>query len=135
MDKYGQTCITQQESFEKKFCKYRKSRIFIASQHFSMVLLWGQLHKKFLRFANRTRPSGRHGNFYQVARGQHPLLRLYALFRLLSPESLSCPKSIGSIAGGYPDILGSTIFKLFESRWVPGCTAAAGGIPLEFANP
>ena len=28
----------------------------------------------------------------------------------------------------YPNILGSTIFKLFKSRWVPGCIAA-GRIP------
>ena len=43
---------TQQENFEKKLCKYGKSRILIDSQHFSMVLLWGQLHWDFLRFTN-----------------------------------------------------------------------------------
>jgi hypothetical protein len=34
--------------------------------------------------------------------------------------------------GSY-NILGSTIFKLFKSRWLPGCTAA-GRIPQEFAD-
>ena len=34
---------------------------------------------------------------------------------------------------GYYNISGSTIFKLFKSRWLPGCTAA-GRIPYEFAN-
>ena len=59
-----------------------------------MVLLWGQLHWDVLRFDNWTRPSGRHGDFYQVAQGQHPLL-----CALSTAESLSCPKSIGSIGG------------------------------------
>ena len=34
---------------------------------------------------------------------------------------------------GFHNILGSTIFKLFKSRWVSGCTAA-GRTPQEFAN-
>jgi hypothetical protein len=32
--------------------KYTKSRILIATVHFFMALLWGQLHRDFLRFAN-----------------------------------------------------------------------------------
>jgi hypothetical protein len=74
--------------------KTAKSRISIARLHFSMVLLWGQLHtsRDFLRFANWTRPSGRRGNFHQLAQVQHPLL-----CALSTAESLSCPKSIGSI--------------------------------------
>jgi hypothetical protein len=110
----------------------------IASQHFSMVLLWGQLNRDFLRFANWTRPSGRYGNFYQVARGQHPLL-----CALSTAESLSCRKSIGSI-GGTPifcgqqysrcskavgrraaQLLGGFRRNLLIVSWVtstPGCT-------------
>jgi hypothetical protein len=52
MDQDRQTYTTQQENFKKKLCKYGKSRILIASQHFSMVVLWGKLHWDFLRFAN-----------------------------------------------------------------------------------
>jgi hypothetical protein len=51
-------------------------------------------HTDFLRFANWTSSSGRRGNFYQVPEGQHPLL-----CALSTAESLSCPKSIGSIRG------------------------------------
>ena len=120
-------------------CKYEKTRILIASQHFSMVLLWRQLHRDFLRFVNWTRPSGRHGDFYQVAQGQHPLL-----CALSTAESLSCPKSIGSI-GGNPifwgqqysscskaggcraaQLLGGFRRNLLIVSWVthtPGCTA------------
>ena len=43
-------------------------------------------------FDNLTHPSGRRGNFYQLAQGQHPLL-----CALSTAESLSCPKRIGSI--------------------------------------
>jgi hypothetical protein len=75
-------------------CRYGKSQNLIARQHFLMVLLWGQLHRDFLRFANWTRASGWRGNFYQVAQGQHSLL-----CALSTTESLSCPKSIGSIGG------------------------------------
>ena len=74
--------------------KYEKSRILIAMQHFLISLLWRQLHKYFLRFVNWSRPCGRWGNFYQVAQGQHPLL-----CALSTAESLSCPKSMGSIGG------------------------------------
>jgi hypothetical protein len=52
MDQDSQTYTAQQENFKKMLCKTAKSRILIASQHFSMVLLWRQLHKNFLRFAN-----------------------------------------------------------------------------------
>jgi hypothetical protein len=90
---------------------YGKSRILIASQHFSMVLLWGQLHKDFLRFADCTRPSGRHGKFYQVAQGQHPLL-----CALSTDESLSCPKSIGSIGGT----------TIFQGQQYSSCSKAGG---------
>ena len=123
---------------KKKLCRYGNSRILIARQHFSMVLLWGQLHRDFLRFVNWTRASGRHGNFYQVAQGQHPLL-----CALSTTESLSCPKSIGSI-GGNPifwgqqysscskaggcqaaQLLGGFLKNLLIVSWVtstPGCT-------------
>jgi hypothetical protein len=37
---------------KKMLRKTAKLRILIASQHFSMVLLWGQLHRDVLRFAN-----------------------------------------------------------------------------------
>jgi hypothetical protein len=52
MDDGWQFYTTQQETFKKMLCKYGKSRILIASQHFSMVLLWRQLHGDFLMFAN-----------------------------------------------------------------------------------
>jgi hypothetical protein len=55
-----------------------------------MSALWRQLHRGFLRFANWTRPSGRRGNFYQLAQSQHSLL--CALFLA---ESLSCPEKKG----------------------------------------
>jgi hypothetical protein len=49
----------------------------IARQQLSMELLWRQLHRDFLRFANWTRPSGRYGEvtFTRLhTQGQHPLL-------------------------------------------------------------
>ena len=112
---------THQENFKQKLCKYGKSWFLIVRQHFSMVLLWGQLHRDFLRFDNWTRPSGRLGDFYQVAQGQHPLL-----CALSTAESLSCPKSIGSI-GGTPIFWGqqySSCSKAGGAMWVPGCIAA-----------
>jgi hypothetical protein len=112
MDQDHQTHRTQQENFKKKLCKYGKSRILIARLHFSMVLLWVQLHWDFLRFANWTRPSGRHGNFYEVAQGQHPLL-----CALSTAESLSCPKSIGSIGD-------TTIFQ--GQQYYSSCSKAGG---------
>ena len=100
------------KKFSKKMLrKYEKTRILIASQHFSMVLLWRQLHRDFLRFDNWTRPSGRHGDFYQVAQGQHPLL-----CALSTAESLSCPKSIGSIGGN----------TIFQGQQYSSCSKAGG---------
>ena len=71
----------------------------------------GQLHRDFLRFVDWSRTCGRWGNFYQVAQGQHPLL-----CALSTAESLSCPKSIGSIGG-------STIF---QSQQYSSCPKAGG---------
>ena len=111
MEQDRQTCTAPRENFKNKMSsKYWKSRVLIARLHFSMVIIWRQLHQDFLRFVNWTRPSGLWSNFYEVARGQHPLLSA-----LLTAKSLSCPKSIGSI--GVPNILGSTEFKSFKSRW------------------
>ena len=87
----------------------------IARLHFSMVLLWRQLNKDFLRFFDWTRPSGRRGNFYQVAQGQHSLL-----CALSTAESLSCPKSIGSI-GGTPIFSGQQYSRCSKAD---GCRAA-----------
>jgi hypothetical protein len=115
MDQDRQIYRTQQENFKKKLCKYGKSRILIDSQHFSMVLLWGQVHRDFLRFVNWTRPSGRHGNFYQVPQGQHSLL-----CALSTAESLSCPKSIGSI--GRSTIFQGQQYSSCSKAW--GCRAA-----------
>ena len=103
--------------------KTTKSRILITSHHVSMVLLWRQLQIDFLRFVNWTRPSGRRGNFYQLAQDQHPLL-----CALSTAESLSCPKSIGSIGG-------TTIFQgqQYSSCSKAGdCRAAQllGGFPM-----
>ncbi len=111
MDQDRQTYTMRQEIFKKMLRKYGKSRILIASQHFSMVLLWRQLHRDFLRFDNWTRPSGRHGNFYQVAQGQHPLL-----CALSTAESLSCPKSIGSIG----------VTTIFQGQQYSSCSKAGG---------
>jgi hypothetical protein len=80
-----------------------------------MVLRWGQLHRDFLRFANWTSSSGRRGSFYQVPQGQHPLLRA-----LSTAESLSCPKSIGSIGG--PTIFQGQQYS--NSSKAGGCLAA-----------
>ena len=111
MDQDPQTYKMQQENFKKKLCKYGKSRFLIARLHFSMVVLWGQLHRDFLRFANWTSSSGRRGNFYHVPQVQHPLL-----CALSTAESLSCPKSIGSIGG-------STIF---QGQQYSSCSKAGG---------
>ena len=115
MDQDRRIYRTQQENFKKMLRKYGKSQILMASKHFSMVLLWGQLHRDFLRFANWTSSSGRRGNFYQVPQVQHPLL-----CALSTAEALSCPKSIGSIGG-------STIFQSQQYSSCPkagGCRAA-----------
>jgi hypothetical protein len=88
-----------------------KSLILIAILHFSMVILWGQFHRDFLRFTNWTRPSGRHGNFYQVAQGQHQLF-----FAFSTAESLRCPKSIGSIGGP----------TIFQGQQYSSCPKAGG---------
>jgi hypothetical protein len=91
--------------------KTPKSRILIARQHFSMVLLWRQLHRDFTRFVDWTRPSGRRGNFYQLAQGQHPLF-----CALSTAESLSCPKGIGSIGG----------ITIFQGQQYSSCSKAGG---------
>jgi hypothetical protein len=59
MDQEPLIYITQQENFKKMLGKYKKSRILIARQHFSMALLWEQLHRDFLRFVHWSRPCGR----------------------------------------------------------------------------
>ena len=103
------------KKFSKKILgKYGKSRILIARLDFSMVLLWRQSRRDFPRFANWTRPSGRRGNFYQVAQGQHPFL-----FALSSAESLSCPKSMESIGG-------TTIFHSLDNIQVVQKQMGAG---------
>ena len=96
MDQDRQPYTMQQEIFKKILGKYGKSPILIGRLDFSMVLLWRQSRRDFPRFANWTRPSGRRGNFYQVAQGQRPFL-----LALSSAESLSCPKSMESIGGTY----------------------------------
>ena len=105
------------------FVDYGKSRTLVARQHFSMMLLWRQLHREFLRFVNWTRPSGWRGNFYQVTQGQL-LAVIMRSFDCWEPQ-LSKKYRVDR---GFHNISGSTIFKLFKSRWVPGCTAA-GRIP------
>jgi hypothetical protein len=52
MDQDRQTYTMQQENSKKMLHKYAKTRILIAMQHFSMALLWEQLHRDFLRFVN-----------------------------------------------------------------------------------
>jgi hypothetical protein len=106
-----QTYTTRQEKVWKMLHKYWKSQFLIASHHFSIVLLWRQLQWDFLRFTNWTRPSGWCGNFYRVVQGQHPLL-----CALWAAESLSCPKSIGSIG----DI------TIFQGQQYSSCSKAGG---------
>jgi hypothetical protein len=91
--------------------KYEKSRILIARQHFSMALLWGQLHRDFLRFVNWSQACGRWGNFYQVAHAR-PAPVIMRSFDWWEPR-LSKKYRVDR---GYYNILGSTIFKLFKSR-------------------
>ena len=105
MDQDRQPYTMQQEIFKKNL---------IARLDFSMVLLWRQSRRDFPRFANWTRPSGRRGNFYQVAQGQHPFL-----FALSSAESLSCPKSMESIGG-------TTIFHSLDNIQVVQKQMGAG---------
>jgi hypothetical protein len=57
MDQDRQPSTVHQEKFKKMLCKYPvyvygKSQILIARQQLSMELLWRQLHRDFLRFAN-----------------------------------------------------------------------------------
>jgi hypothetical protein len=52
MDQDPQIYKMQQENFKKKVVQVWKITILIARPHFSMVLLWGQLHRDFLRFAD-----------------------------------------------------------------------------------
>ena len=111
MDEDHQTCTTKQENFKKMLGKYEKSRILIAMQHFSMALLWGD----YIGFVDWSRTCGRWGNFYQVAQGQHPLLCML-LCALSTAESLSCPKSIGSIGG----------FTIFQGQQYSSCPKAGG---------
>jgi hypothetical protein len=75
--------------------KYGKSRILIARLHFSMMILWRQLRK----------------DFYEVARGQHPLLSALSIV-----ENLSCPKSIRSRAGT----------PIFQGQQYSSCSKAGG---------
>jgi hypothetical protein len=118
MDQEPQIYRTQQGNFKKISKKF-----LIARQHFSMallcMLLWGQLNRDFLRFVNWSRPSGRRDNFYQVAQGQHPLLS-WLLSAHSTAESLSCPKSIGSI-GGNPIFWGQQYSSCSKAG---GCRAA-----------
>ena len=115
----------QQEIFIKMLGKYGKSRILIANQHFSMVLLWRHFHRDFLRFVNWSHPSGWRGNFYKVAqRAPRPAPVIMRSFDCWEPQ-LSKKYRIDR---GFHNISDSTIFKLFKSRWAPGCTAACGGL-------
>jgi hypothetical protein len=94
MDRGRQTYTMQQNISEKMLDEDGKSRNLIARLHFSMVLLWRQLHRDFPRFANWSRSSGRWGNLNQVAWGQHPLLCALSI-----AKSLNRQKSIRSIGG------------------------------------
>jgi hypothetical protein len=47
MDQDCKTYTRQHENFKKMLRKTANSRILNASQRFSMVLLWGQLHTDF----------------------------------------------------------------------------------------
>jgi hypothetical protein len=117
MNQERQTHTMQKENFKKILHTYGKSNILIARQHFSMVLLWRQFHRVFLRFDNLTRPSGRHGNFTRLcnASTRHALLSI-DLCALSTAESLSCPKRVGSI--GRPTI--------FQGQQYSRCSKAGG---------
>jgi hypothetical protein len=106
-----------------------------------MVILCRQLHKDFLMFVNWTRPSERWGNFYEVARGQHPLLSALSTAQCWEPQLSkryrvdrrtpifsgqqysSCSKAVGCRT---PELLGAFRMNLLIVSWVtptPGSTA------------
>jgi hypothetical protein len=71
---------TERNKKKKMLRKYEKSRILIAREHFSMALLWGQLHRNFLRCAiELDRPDGV-VTFTSLRKSS---TRYCALFRLL----------------------------------------------------
>jgi hypothetical protein len=108
MNEDHQTCTTKQENFKKITNFDRHAALFNGAS-------MGQLHRDFLRFVDWSRTCGRWGNFYRLTQGQHPLLS-WLLCALSTAESLSCPKSIGSIGG-------STIF---QSQQYSSCPKAGG---------
>ena len=115
MEQDRQTCSTPRENSRKWGARIENQKNLIARLPFSMMILWRRLHRDFLRFVNWTRPSGRWSNFYRPAQGQHPLL-----FALSTAESLSCPKSIGSI-GGFTIFQGQPYSRYSKAG---GCRAA-----------
>jgi hypothetical protein len=84
MDQDRQIHTTQQKKFKKMLRKTAKSRILIASQHFSMALLWRQLHRDFLRFAKLARSDG----VVIFTSLRKTSTRYYALFRLLRASAV-----------------------------------------------
>jgi hypothetical protein len=131
MDQDRQIYTMQPENFKKMLHKYGKSQILIARLHFSMVLIWRQLHTRTAVGIFRGLPIelARPDGVVTFTRLCKAIIRYYRLCALSTAESLGCPKSIGSILvdRGFHNISGSTIFRLFKSSWVPGwpgCTAA-----------
>jgi hypothetical protein len=92
MDHACQTYTTQQENFKKMLHKCGKSGILIVPIELA-------------------RPDGVVTFNEQVVQGKHPLL-----FALSTAESLSCPKSIGSIGG----------LTIFQRQQYSSCTKAGG---------
>jgi hypothetical protein len=117
------------KKFKKMLHKYGKSQILIARQHFSMALLWRQLHSDFMRFANWTRPFGRHCNFYQVVQAAPVSMRSFDCWEpQLSKKSRVDQESSCSKAGGCraAQLLGGFLRNLLIVSWVtptPRCKA------------
>jgi hypothetical protein len=114
LNEYSLHLNTVRDSFTSKYCDTLNNQTGRKWTRTASTSLW---NKKFCWtpdsifqwcFFNLTRPSGRRGNFYQLAQGQHPLSCAPA-------ESLSCPKS----TRGYHNISGSAIFKLFKTGGCP----------------
>jgi hypothetical protein len=87
------------------------------------------------------------GNYMEIFRGLTTELARWTRLKFYHPgyarpsfvimRSFDCweprPSKRYRVDMGFHNISGSMIFKLFKSRWVPGCTAS-GRSPWEFAN-
>ena len=119
MDQDRRIYATQQENFkQKKVCKTGKSRILIARQQFLMVFLWRQLHRDFCSSTiELARPDGA-VTFTGLREASTGYITLFRLLRQY--------------------FLAFNNIQVVQKQVVAGlhiaAEAAAGRIPLEFAN-